>query len=89
MEHVKATGLKILPVPLGWGTIVVYPSFPSERIGTRRDFADYTPMQSHAEFTALATAGLIRGEDKLVIRGLCNNYRDLSEIRVFVTNMHG
>jgi hypothetical protein len=62
--------------------------FPSERIDTRRDFADYTPMQSPAEFAELAAAGLIRDEeDKLVIRGLCNNYRDLSEIGVFVTNM--
>jgi hypothetical protein len=86
MEHVKATGLRILPVPIRMGPHCRIP-FPSERIDTRRDFADYTPMQSRAEFSALATAGLIRVEDKLVIRGLCSNYRDLSEIRVFVTNM--
>jgi hypothetical protein len=43
-------------------------------------------MQSQAKFAALGTAGLIRSEDKLVIRGLCSNYRDLSEVRVFVTN---
>jgi hypothetical protein len=64
MEHVKATGLRILPVPIRMGNHCRIP-FPSERIDTRRDFADYTPMQSPAaEFAALATAGLIRGEDK-------------------------
>jgi hypothetical protein len=87
MEHVKATGVKILPVPIRMGSNCRIP-FPSERIDTRPDFADYTPMQYYAEFAALATtAGLIRGEDKLVIRGLCNSYRDLSKVRVFVTNV--
>jgi hypothetical protein len=33
------------------------------------------------------TAGLIQGQDKLVIRVLCRNYRNLSEVQVFVTNM--
>jgi hypothetical protein len=39
MEHVKATGLRILPVPIRMGTNCRIP-FPSERIDTRRDFAD-------------------------------------------------
>jgi hypothetical protein len=61
MEHFKATGLRILPVPVRMGYYCRIP-FPSERIDTRRDFADYTPLQSRAEFSALATAGLIRVE---------------------------
>jgi hypothetical protein len=35
------------------------------------------------------TAGLIQGQDKLVIRGLCRNYWNFSEVQVFVTNMDG
>jgi hypothetical protein len=46
MEHVKVTGLKILPVPIRMGSNCRIP-FPSERIDTRPDFADYTPMQSY------------------------------------------
>jgi hypothetical protein len=55
MDHVKATGLRILPVSIRMGPHCHIP-FPSERIDTRQDFADYTPMQSHAAFAALATA---------------------------------
>jgi hypothetical protein len=43
--------------------------------------------QTHSLQHCVRTAGLIQGQDKLVIRVLCRNYRNLSEVQVFVTNM--
>jgi hypothetical protein len=59
LEHVKATGLQqILPVRVRMGPNYHIP-FPDERMDTRRDYADCTPMQSGGEFALLRTAGLI------------------------------
>jgi hypothetical protein len=52
VEHVKATGLHILAVPVRMVTHCRIP-FPEERIDTRHDFSDYTCVESDAEFTAL------------------------------------
>jgi hypothetical protein len=52
LEHVQATGLQILPVPVRMGPNCRIP-FPDERIDTHRSYADdYTPMQSRTAFAA-------------------------------------